>query len=404
MESAPHQCKPNVAEVEVEKTKFICRKRVREDTTASVSQIYKQEFSKILNQGFEIVAEVKTYTNMKGSLCKMRREALGTAQNPKTSSEIELNEDLLTMSDKSSFLLFDETYGGKRALGFSSAEGKNILKSNEEFFLDGTFKSCPMQFKQVFTIHADIGSSDEVTNVLPVAYLLLEDKTKSTYVKVFFTMKRVGWSPKKIKIDFEAALQEALDDVFPEADLSGCIYHFNQCLWRKIQSLGMAAEYKDDEQIRNVCRWCAALAYLPVGKVDDAWFIIMENSPVNEKLQSFLDYFTDQWMDNPSIPKSIWNAFDQRHRTNNPVEGWNSKLNKSISIPHPNVYFFVQKIKQDAEEMTTKLMAVDIGLPAEKRKKKYVDLDKRIKQCIEKYLEQDLFKCLRLLAYIAKFE
>nr|CAD7578854.1 unnamed protein product [Timema californicum] len=46
---------------------------------------------------------------------------------------------------------------------------------------------------------------------------------------------------------------------------------------RTIQSLGMAAEYKDDEQIRNVCRWCAALTYLPVEKVDDAWLIIMEN-------------------------------------------------------------------------------------------------------------------------------
>lgn len=98
----------------------------------------------------------------------------------------------------------------------------------------------------------------------------------------------------------------------------------------------------------------------------------------------------------------MWNAFDQRHRTNNPVEGWNSKLNKTISIPHPTVYFFVQKIKQDAEELSTKRM--ELGLPTEKRKKKYVDLDKRIKQCTEKYLNQDLFKCLRLLAYIAKFK
>lgn len=76
---------------------------------------------------------------MKTSQCQVRRQALGTKQNPKTSNIIELGEELLTMCNKSNFLLFDYSYGGKRALGFSSAEHFKVKRC---FFLNGTFKSC----------------------------------------------------------------------------------------------------------------------------------------------------------------------------------------------------------------------------------------------------------------------
>lgn len=40
---------------------------------------------------------------------------------------------------------------------------------------------------------------------------------------------------------------------------------------------------RNKEEIRNVFRWCAALVYLPMDKAHDAWLIIMENYPNNEK-------------------------------------------------------------------------------------------------------------------------
>lgn len=95
MDSAPHQCTQNVAEVEVEKTKFICRQRAREDVTASVSQIYRQEFGKVLSKGFELGAQVKSYNSLKTALCRARRASLAASKNKKPGKEIEVSEDIL---------------------------------------------------------------------------------------------------------------------------------------------------------------------------------------------------------------------------------------------------------------------------------------------------------------------
>jgi hypothetical protein len=58
----------------------------------------------------------------------------------------------------------------------------------------------------------------------------------------------VFWSPKIIKFDFEAAVISALNKVFPYSVSTGCNFHFNQCLWRQIQNIGLTVEYKENEQ------------------------------------------------------------------------------------------------------------------------------------------------------------
>jgi hypothetical protein len=117
----------------------------------------------------------------------------------------------------------------------------------------------------------------------------------------------VFWSPKIIKLDFEAAVISAINKVFPDSVITGCNFHFDQCLWRQIQNIGLTVEYKEDEQVRIICRMCAALAYLPIDKGEERWFMIMDSVPQNEKLTSFLDYFVEQWMENQNVPIEMWN-------------------------------------------------------------------------------------------------
>jgi hypothetical protein len=58
----------------------------------------------------------------------------------------------------------------------------------------------------------------------------------------------VFWSPKIIKVDFEAAVISAINKVFPDSVITGCNFHFNQCLWRQIQNIGLTAECKEDKR------------------------------------------------------------------------------------------------------------------------------------------------------------
>ena len=41
--------------------------------------------------------------------------------------------------------------------------------------------------------------------------------------------------PKKVILDFEIAVWKALKTVFPETKLQGCLFHFKQAIYRKIQ-------------------------------------------------------------------------------------------------------------------------------------------------------------------------
>lgn len=157
LNSTTHQCVPDEAANEVLKTKYNCKKRVREEENTPVNQIYKQEFANLYNQGFELVTKIPRYENIKATLCLHRRKVLGTIQNPTLNTDIKFTDEMLKMSDGENFLQCDTvSEEGKRILLFSGSAGRNLLKSRKLFFLDGTFKSCPKQFKQIYTIHADV--------------------------------------------------------------------------------------------------------------------------------------------------------------------------------------------------------------------------------------------------------
>ena len=68
-------------------------------------------------------------------------------------------------------------------------------------------------------------------------------------------------------------------EVFPDAQIKGCFFHFCQCLWRKLQGLGLAVAYKAMPEIRTWFRMALALPMLPVAQVVDGFNLVKERSP-----------------------------------------------------------------------------------------------------------------------------
>jgi len=66
-------------------------------------------------------------------------------------------------------------------------------------------------------------------------------QNKIIYTRLFKLIKKhiPNFNPNIIIIDFEAATIQAIKDVFPNTQISGCNYHFNQSLWRKVQNIGI---------------------------------------------------------------------------------------------------------------------------------------------------------------------
>jgi hypothetical protein len=63
-------------------------------------------------------------------------------------------------------------------------------------------------------------------------------------------------------------------------------------------------------------------------------------------------------LDIPIISRSVWNCYKKRHRTNNIVEGWNSRLNKILNIPQPTFIYLYNCLKREAEILICYMNAV----------------------------------------------
>ena len=229
-----HDCIPDKAKAEVLKCLEKCKKRAREELLP-IPRIFNQEFSVLKDAGMDFVTEVPSFENKKSTLYRKRNEAMGfTSFSNRRGIKIPetLGED---------FLFIDDGDGENRILAFCSKYGRQCLKESTDFFADGTFKCCSKLFSQLYSIHVDLGSTLEATNIVPVVYAFMPDRKLSTYERLFkcIKLKIPEWQPRSFKTDFEIGAMQAFRNIFESATLTGCNIHFNQSLWRKVQELGM---------------------------------------------------------------------------------------------------------------------------------------------------------------------
>jgi len=105
--------------------------------------------------------------------------------------------------------------------------------------------------------------------------------------------------------------------------------------------------------------------------------MILENVPQNEKLTLLPDYYIQQLMENQNVPIEMWNISKHRQRTNNAVEGWNSKLNSTIGKQKLNVCLQLQKLKEAVGILATEIKGT--VKPGQTRRKTYVKQDEIMK-------------------------
>nr|XP_021003896.2 uncharacterized protein LOC107456493 [Parasteatoda tepidariorum] len=154
-------------------------------------------------------------------------------------------------------------------------------------------------------------------------------------------------------MDFEVGAMNALKEEVPSVKIKGCHFHYSQSIWRKVQELGLVSHYINTAEIRQFIRRLMAMPFVPLGQVDEAFFISVAEVTWTAPITDLISYFTDTWLEEEALfTVDIWNHFstDDNIRTNNNVEGWHSKLQKSGMSPKPNVYIFVNKMKEIEEE------------------------------------------------------
>ncbi|XP_041377271.1 uncharacterized protein LOC121389688 [Gigantopelta aegis] len=353
----------------------ILRKRAREETTP-MQQIYNDEVAK---QALETVPHLPSFPSMSSALYRQRRVLIPAL--PQTRADVILEEPWTQTNDGRRYLLFSDG-NEDNMLVFSTDEQIVALQAAESIFMDGTFSSCPALWNQLYIIHAMDG-----TTMYPLVFALLPDKQRITYIRLFSLLKNEvqqllnqPLAPSKVQTDFEMAAIQAVETEFPQAEVKGCFFHFTQAIWRKTQELGLAVLYKEDPAVQTWIRRAAGLPLLSIAQVQDAWLEAMNDGPDVPQAEAFNDYVVLTWVDDDSrFPLIVWNHhLTTSPRTNNNLEGFHSRMNRSIQVHHPNIYRFVELIKGIETSERAKLRQINFGAAPPPRKRVYKQNENRI--------------------------
>jgi len=127
-------------------------------------------------------------------------------------------------------------------------EGKkslNVLFRSKTWFGDGTFRTAPLLFTQVYVILAE-----QFGGVHPIIFALLSDKQSKTYEKLFDMLLKLkpGLYPVSILLDFELAVINSVHKYFKNAQIFGCFFHLTKNFRKKMGELHLLSKYAKDSE------------------------------------------------------------------------------------------------------------------------------------------------------------
>ena len=237
---------------------------------------------------------------------------------------------------------------------------KFMLKLLEEpvWFIDATFSIVPTSFYQLLTI---IVYHTSTRTYAPAAFILMNGKHERLYGAVFSSLVSVckGYNihlkPLKVMSDFELALRNAIQEVFPSVELMGCFFHYCQCLWMHASKLGLRAP----SRIQTTKKLLVLLKVLPHLEQKDREEIFAEikiiYKPKEKPFQEFISYYQKYWLDY-SIKFEEFESEDRFVRTNNVCEQYNRRLKQKIQMKHPRIAILITALLEEEDIFKRKIV------------------------------------------------
>lgn len=283
------------------------------------------------------------------------------------------------------------TEGEKIIYGFGTENFLEILCKADKIYMDGTFSASPKLFTQLYTIHTHYNG-----HMIPLIYLLLPDKSSKTYQICFEILcaeakkRNLTFNPAIVQIDFEQAVIKAINAVFPNTEIKGCLFHFSQAIWRRAKKYGLSGKnYKG--QVKKIIRLIMALPFLKLNDVIKVWKNICAKIDKIRilGLSRLKKYCSRTWLSTRSLfPLIMWNQYCSKGdniRTNNHLEGWHNGLNQHMLQKHPNIYKLINILKNEQSYYNNTVKLIQNNCQPPKQKKKFINRNKLICESIAKY-------------------
>lgn len=307
---------------------------------------------------------------------------------------------------------------------FISPSAANVLAGSTIIFADGTFETCPPPFKQIYVAFGKLRDD----KVVPCAFGLLPNKQHNTY-KLFWSkikeMLPATYCPEYLLIDFEASAAKGFLEIFPDAKISGCQFHFHKNLVHQLGQKGCLVEYNNSPEFQQLVQLMQTLAFVPADDVVKVWenviepFMYRHQDLITPTMDEFIDYFLATYVGkvgrnrrrgNPKIPFSMWTKFqvvvDQVPCTNNSVEAWNGAWNRSTP-PNASVWTILDGFVREEGFMNVKLHeARQLGSPGSQsnnsRRLMTKQKEERLRNIVSQYNSMDSYTYLKEVGAIIK--
>ncbi|XP_053592956.1 uncharacterized protein LOC128667325 [Microplitis demolitor] len=282
---------------------------------------------------------------------------------------------------------------------------------------DGTFRSVPVIFKQLYSLHGVIDG-----HTLPLVYVLSPCKSQSTYLKILKKIKEL--MPDVITLrwmltDFELSYINAFKTVFENVDVSGCFFHHTQCIWRHVQSEGLQQWYNKNIRVVQNIKMLMSLAFVPPNDVKEAYDELVKSEfyvENEQRLSGLLDYYESTWIgvlkrnkvdrSAPMFSIELWNCYDsvinEEMKSNNGIEGWHHSFNALVRIYHANLSKFISVLRTEQTIVELKLNHQDTGVSLPKRRRNYREYDARLKNVVAAYDPNNKLQYLKNVANVLR--
>ncbi|XP_068227979.1 uncharacterized protein [Palaemon carinicauda] len=213
-------------------------------------------------------------------------------------------------------------------------------------------------------------------------------------------------------LDFEKAAMNSVKRHFPHSQISGCLFHFGQCMWRIIQAQGLASWYTESPKNAMLIKSLQVLAFVPLQDVSDTFeqFVSSLEKETDNIMGDFLTYFEATWIGNarrgrrrlPVFPQELWNVHERvlqnLPRTNNSIEGCHRAFDLQVAITYPTQCRFADRLRKEQASNKLIIDQANAGIALPPMKKKYENINQQQKDLVEKY---DITPVLRFLRSIA---
>jgi hypothetical protein len=236
-------------------------------------------------------------------------------------------------------------------------------------------------------------------------FVLMSGRKAKDYKKVLKKILQILPTAPKVKqftVDFEAAMWRALREVFPTGNVMGCLFHWTQALWWKIQEYGLCSAYKNDNATYRYLRQLMSLPFLPARTIQSMYEQLRPQAS-SLPLQKFVDYVGNTWVYSETYAPTNWSVYGKSIRTNNDVKGWHNGLNRrangEIQLPF---YRLVELLHREAKLASLQIRLVSMQKLKRLQRKKYRLLQAKIFAVWENYSsgEKSASQLLNAISYI----